>query len=275
MSDLLDQRVVYDLSNDEYHRHPAISNSGLSDIAKSPAVYQWRKSAPVDHKKTKALDFGTACHSWLLENYNFDDEYVIEPKFNKRTNAGKEEAIAFEKANAGRTIISNDDYHKIKLMCDSALCHPDANDLLTASGKSEVSIFWRDDITGELCRCRPDRILDSSPVIVDLKTTDDIDRFDRSIAAYRYHVQAAFYSTGYYELFGAMPRFVFVVIGKKIDCGRYPIRVFELDDESVEKGAGVMRRDLDLYHKSKSEGLWRGVEKISLPRWALEEVEIF
>ena len=58
---------VFGLSNEEYHSGPGISKSQLDDIAESPATYIWRKSAPVDEEKLKALDMGTALHC-LLHN---------------------------------------------------------------------------------------------------------------------------------------------------------------------------------------------------------------
>ena len=43
--------VYHDITNEEYHSGPAVSKSQLDDIAISPAVYQWKKSAPVDEEK--------------------------------------------------------------------------------------------------------------------------------------------------------------------------------------------------------------------------------
>ncbi|HFE7544048.1 TPA: exonuclease VIII, partial [Salmonella enterica subsp. enterica serovar Newport] len=50
--------IYFGVTNEAYHAGPGVSKSQLDDIAVCPAFYQWRKSAPVDTEKTKALDMG-------------------------------------------------------------------------------------------------------------------------------------------------------------------------------------------------------------------------
>ena len=59
--------IYYGISNENYHAGPGISKSQLDDIADTPALYLWRKNAPVDTTKTKTLDLGTAFHCRVLE----------------------------------------------------------------------------------------------------------------------------------------------------------------------------------------------------------------
>ncbi|EJM1856166.1 exonuclease VIII, partial [Escherichia coli] len=54
--------IYYGISNENYHVGPGVSKSQLDDIADTPALYLWRKNAPVDNTKTKTLDLGTAFH---------------------------------------------------------------------------------------------------------------------------------------------------------------------------------------------------------------------
>ncbi|EHB8709236.1 exonuclease VIII, partial [Escherichia coli] len=54
--------IYYGISNENYHAGPGVSKSQLDDIADTPALYLWRKNAPVDTTKTKTLDLGTAFH---------------------------------------------------------------------------------------------------------------------------------------------------------------------------------------------------------------------
>ncbi|EHR8532942.1 exonuclease VIII, partial [Escherichia coli] len=51
--------IYYGISNENYHAGPGVSKSQLDDIADTPALYLWRKNAPVDTTKTKTLDLGT------------------------------------------------------------------------------------------------------------------------------------------------------------------------------------------------------------------------
>lgn len=69
---------------------PGVSKSQLDDIADTPAIYLWRKNAPVDTEKTKTLDTGTAFHCRILEPEEFSKRFIIAPEFNRRTSAEKE-----------------------------------------------------------------------------------------------------------------------------------------------------------------------------------------
>ncbi|NAG81135.1 exodeoxyribonuclease VIII [Escherichia coli] len=97
--------IYYGISNENYHAGPGVSKSQLDDIADTPALYLWRKNAPVDTTKTKTLDLGTAFHCRVLEPEEFSNRFIVAPEFNRRTNAGKEEEKAFlmECASTGKT----------------------------------------------------------------------------------------------------------------------------------------------------------------------------
>ncbi|ENI5821930.1 PD-(D/E)XK nuclease-like domain-containing protein, partial [Salmonella enterica] len=82
--------IYYDIPNEAYHAGPGVSKSQLDDIADTPAIYLWRKNAPVDTEKTKSLDTGTAFHCRVLEPEEFSKRFIIAPEFNRRTSAGKE-----------------------------------------------------------------------------------------------------------------------------------------------------------------------------------------
>ncbi|EJT4990082.1 PD-(D/E)XK nuclease-like domain-containing protein, partial [Salmonella enterica] len=79
--------IYYDIPNEAYHAGPGVSKSQLDDIADTPAIYLWRKNAPVDTEKTKSLDTGTAFHCRVLEPEEFSKRFIIAPEFNRRTSA--------------------------------------------------------------------------------------------------------------------------------------------------------------------------------------------
>ncbi|NAI30109.1 exodeoxyribonuclease VIII, partial [Escherichia coli] len=81
--------IYYGISNENYHAGPGVSKSQLDDIADTPALYLWRKNAPVDTTKTKTLDLGTAFHCRVLEPEEFSNRFIVAPEFNRRTTAGK------------------------------------------------------------------------------------------------------------------------------------------------------------------------------------------
>ncbi|EIL0913682.1 PD-(D/E)XK nuclease-like domain-containing protein [Salmonella enterica] len=263
--------IYYDIPNEAYHAGPGVSKSQLDDIAVCPAFYQWRKAAPVDTEKTKALDMGTALHCRLLEPDEFKNRFIIAPEFNRRTTAGKEEEKAFLEncANSGKTIMTAEDGRKLELMYGSVMAHPGCRALLEAEGKTESSIYWTDTETGELCRIRPDKFLTNSPLILDVKKVTDMSRFARHVEEFRYHVQAAMYCEGWKAYSGETPRFAFLAVSESIDCGKYPVHLYILEDEHHDIGYSLFRRDLNTYHECKSSNKWGwGFEVIERPYWA-------
>ncbi|EMZ7521573.1 PD-(D/E)XK nuclease-like domain-containing protein [Salmonella enterica] len=115
--------IYYDIPNEAYHAGPGVSKSQLDDIADTPAIYLWRKNAPVDTEKTKSLDTGTAFHCRVLEPEEFSKRFIIAPEFNRRTSAGKEEEKTFleECARTGRTVLTAEEGRKIELMYQSVM----------------------------------------------------------------------------------------------------------------------------------------------------------
>ncbi|EPU3903460.1 exodeoxyribonuclease VIII, partial [Escherichia coli] len=214
--------IYYGISNENYHAGPGVSKSQLDDIADTPALYLWRKNAPVDTTKTKTLDLGTAFHCRVLEPEEFSNRFIVAPEFNRRTTAGKEEEKAFlmECASTGKTVITAEEGRKIELMYQSVMALPLGQWLVESAGHAESSIYWEDPETGILCRCRPDKIIPEFHWIMDVKTTADIQRFKTAYYDYRYHVQDAFYSDGYEAQFGVLPTFVFLVASTTVECGR-------------------------------------------------------
>ncbi|EBB5496197.1 exonuclease VIII [Salmonella enterica subsp. enterica] len=263
--------IYFDIANEAYHAGPGVSKSQLDDIAVCPAFYQWRKAAPVDTEKTKALDMGTALHCRLLEPDEFKNRFIIVPEFNRRTTAGKEEEKAFLEncANSGKTVMTAEDGRKLELMYGSVMAHPGCRALLEAEGKTESSIYWTDTETGELCRIRPDKFLTNSPLILDVKKVADMSRFARHVEEFRYHVQAAMYCEGWKAYSGETPRFAFLAVSESIDCGKYPAHLYILEDEHHDIGYSLFRRDLNTYHECKSSNKWGwGFEVIERPYWA-------
>ncbi|KZZ72437.1 exodeoxyribonuclease VIII [Oleiphilus sp. HI0130] len=257
-----------DLPNDAYHSGPGISKSQLDLVSSSPALLQWSKSAPRDKRKEGALNLGDAVHAILLEPHRFNDEFAVAPERAPRnTIAGKEKWAEFEAGLDGQTVITAEEFKTISLIRESVMAHPQARWLIEAEGDAEASIYWKDSVTSLLCRCRPDKLVPEYRSIIDVKTTHDIKKFHWSVRDYRYDVQDAFYSEGYAEHFGELPeRFLFLVVSTTSEAGRYPVRLFELDEQSKLAGFQEMRSDLDLVSKCTNENNWPGIELMSVPQ---------
>ncbi|MDG9858458.1 PD-(D/E)XK nuclease-like domain-containing protein [Pseudomonas nitroreducens] len=263
-----------DLSNEVYHGGEGVSKSQLDLIRKSPALFQWAKSAPEDEEKKAALNMGDAVHAILLEPNRFAEQYAIGPADAPRnTKAGKEKWEEFEAGLSGQTVLTADEGRKIKLIRESVLAHPQARWLIETEGDAEASIYWNERSTGLLARCRPDKTINRLGWLVDVKTTADIEKFSRSAYDYRYHVQDSFYSDGYEAQFGEQPAgFVFLVVSTSIDCGRYPVRLFAMDTEAKMAGRQAYLEDMATYADCMQSGEWSGLETLSLPYWAKEKL---
>lgn len=264
--------IYYGISNENYHAGPGVSKSQLDDIADTPALYLWRKNAPVDTTKTKTLDLGTAFHCRVLEPEEFSNRFIVAPEFNRRTNAGKEEEKAFlmECTSTGKTVITAEEGRKIELMYQSVMALPLGQWLVESAGHAESSIYWEDPETGILCRCRPDKIIPEFHWIMDVKTTADIQRFKTAYYDYRYHVQDAFYSDGYEAQFGVQPTFVFLVASTTVECGRYPVEIFMMGEEAKLAGQQEYHRNLRTLADCLNTDEWPAIKTLSLPRWAKE-----
>jgi exodeoxyribonuclease VIII len=109
-------------------------------------------------------------------------------------------------------------------------------------------------------------------VIVDLKTTRDAspDGFAKSVAQYRYHVQAAFYSDGYRAAFGEAPRgFVFIAVETEPP---YLVAVYVASETMAQRGRIEYQTDLDTFRRCQDADTWPGYSDapltIDLPKWA-------
>jgi len=262
------------LDNTEYHRHAAVSKSHLDLVARSPLHYWARYVDPkrVEPEPTPAMLLGTAVHTHILEPGEWGARYIAGPEaIDRRTKAGKEAWAAFEADAAGRTVISRNDADLVLAMGRAVRNHPAAAMLLQLPGAAETTWMWHDAATGLQCKCRPDWLTTDGRLIVDLKTTEDASPagFRKSIANFRYHVQAAWYLDGVERATGRRPeQFLFVCVEKRAP---HAVAVYAADAEMIDAGAKQARLDLDTLAVCKAADAWPGysdqIEPISLPAW--------
>jgi hypothetical protein len=265
--------LVHDLANEAYHAGPGISNSGLAMIAKSPAHYfglHLDPKRPPPTEKAGQLE-GTLAHCAILEPGEFDKRYVVGPPGRRGTKAWD----AFEATlQPGQIGIKADQRAVAFAQAAAVRALPDVAALLSI-GKPEVSAYWIDEATGELCRCRPDwvhPVNDDSVILLDVKTYSDASphEFARQVARKGYHVQDAFYSDGYAIASGKkVLGFVFVAVESDYPHLACPCM---LDDDGRDRGRAEYRRLLDVYAECRRTSTWAGysqtVELITVPRWA-------
>ena len=74
------------ISNKEYREREGVSSSDLKKLIKSPAHFRYWKDNP--QEDTPALLFGRAAHKYVLETYDFYNEFAVAPNVDRRTTKG-------------------------------------------------------------------------------------------------------------------------------------------------------------------------------------------
>lgn len=261
--------IIKGISNEAYHKAAGVSKSQLDQFAKSPAHYMASLTTP--RKETEAMRIGTLFHTLVLEPEKAN--FVVGPNINKNTKEWK--AFKAEAEAAGQIVIDEGDNAMLQGMVASIKAHPAASALLSGPGIAEGSCWWYDERSGELCRCRPDFYREDG-ILVDLKTTEDasLAGFTKSVANFRYAVQAAMYADGV-ETSTGMPikAFAFIAVEKQPP---FAAQCFQLDFQATEVGRVTYQNLLldlaDCKINGKFPAYSDKVETISLPNWALKGV---
>lgn len=176
-----------DLTEQEYHAHPALSYSTGKHYLRSPAHYRYA----VDHRTEKpAFDVGHAVHALVLGV----GQDIVEIEYDSyRSKAARAERdAAYE---AGKTPIKTDDLAPIREAAEAILANPDARRLLEQPGIAEARLIGTDPDTAVQIRGMLDWLPTGPGIPVDLKTTVDASprKVRRVIADLDYDLQAAMY----------------------------------------------------------------------------------
>ena len=259
---------IYDsVDIDDYHTGPGLSASDLKLIQRSPAHYLEAKQNP--STPTPAMTIGSAFHTGVLEPDQFNDRYILRPDRARRSKVDREWWEEWEQEHADLTPLKRDEWDRVHTMSMSIANHPTAPSLL-AHGQPEQTVYWTDNRTGELCKCRPDWLDLEGNLIVDLKSTPDAspDAFARSCARYGYALQAVYYLDGVRH-HAAVESFV-LIAGES--ARPHAIGLYVLDDDALGLGKAQYRAALDAFAVWKQGDNWAGypceVQALSLPGWA-------
>lgn len=260
--------VVDDLAEAAYHSHDALSVSGAKKLLECPAKYRWERDN--GQAQRAVFDIGHAAHAAVL---GVGAELAVVDADNWMTKAAKE-ARAQAYAD-GKTPLLAKDKAAVDDMAAALRAHPRAAALLApGSGRAEVSLFWRDWVTGVQRRGRLDwlTVHEGRTTIVDYKTCASAEpsQVRKSVANFGYHQQHAWYVDGAHALDVADDaRFLFVFQEK---TAPFLVTVVELDGEAVRTGRAKNDEALRVFADCQASGVWPGyaseVVTVSLPPWA-------
>lgn len=273
---------IYYRGEIDYDAVDAVNISSLIWMAKSPKHY---KAQP--RKETKALSFGTCGHAAVLEPARFAREFVPWTRRSKPDENGKTKAAPrngqhweeFKRVNAGKEIVTLDEYERAIELRDAIWTEPESAAVLEGVN-TEVALIWNNIETGILCKGRIDWIRLLGRVSMgDLKTARDISPgpFFQDAAKRHYHTKMAWYSDAVAQLLGLDENPETLVLA--VENG-YPFDsvVYEIDEEELQIGreeySFLIRKLADCQKSGAFYGIAnRGRMKYRIPRWATEDPE--
>tara|TARA_R110002020_G_scaffold57022_3_gene157204 strand:- start:250 stop:1017 length:768 start_codon:yes stop_codon:yes gene_type:complete len=213
-------------ANEYYHSQKQfLSSTTIKTISKKSLLHALEMK-PI---QSNALVVGSALHSYVLERDNFQHEFIIAPKLNRRTKVGKSEWETLNKTaeTTGKQIITEQDYDMIKKMSekiyDDEICKK-----LLSNGEPEVS-FYEENFMDTWVKVRPDYYVEDK-YVVDLKSCQDASprAFKYDIFKYGWHIQAAFYMD-----VCEVNEFYFIASEKNHP---YECQAYKLSDDLINQG---------------------------------------
>lgn len=257
---------VYDVAEDEYHAHPALSSSGARKLLppSCPAIFHYERENGAGHKRE--FDLGHAAHRLVL---GVGAELHVVDAENYQTKAAREDRDAAYAR--GEIPLLRHEFDTVQAMAVKLGQHPRAAEVFAEGGVAEQSLFWTDADTGVQCRARLDYF--TADRIVDYKTTTNVSlgHIAKSIDNFGYHCQDDWYRTAAVELGLIEPdaQFLFVFQCK---TAPYLVTVVELDDIDVKIGRDRNQMAREIFRDCTESGVWPAysddIERVSLPAYA-------
>ena len=206
-----------------------LSNSHVGRLLKDPLnVFKPSKPSP-------AFLVGGYFHTCILEPDKLEKFKVVKST-TRNTKAYKDVA-------GGELCLLQHEVDTIELMREKVMANDICRDLIQL-GNVEYEVPMITELFNNKWKGKADIVNHDEKLIIDLKTTADIDKFQWSASKYNYDSQAYIYS----KLFGY--EFLFIVIDKNT----HQIGMFDCSPQFYERGEDKVRKAseaYDLFYKTK------------------------
>ena len=239
-------KILKKLKNDEDYYgefgNQFLSNSHVGRLLNDPLnIFKPMKPSP-------AFLIGGYFHTCILEP-NKLDKYKVVKSTNRNTKAYKDVA-------GGELCLLQQEVDMIELMRDKVMANDICKDLIQGTQLvdsthlrklgtgCEYEVPMITELFGNKWKGKADIVNHEEKLIIDLKTTADINKFQYSANKYNYDSQAYIYS----KLFGY--EFLFIVIDKST----HQIGMFDCSPQFYERGEDKVRRAseaYDLFYKTE------------------------
>lgn len=266
-----------DLTDTEYHGGPGISSSQLRLATRPGGLRKLKHQMDFGSEDKPAFALGRACHTAVLgREFEKLPPQLGAPLLPLPPEVGKtltgKKAVDYVAAHPEFQVVAESDYELAMGMVDALENDPTnahALELLTQPGAPEQSVYWEDEETGLLCKCRPDFLpyADAGAdelVFVDYKTTvsADPDKFRWSVRDFGYYQAAAWYAEGLRQIgYHHNPRMVLVAQEK---TAPFMCLVVELDPYRVEEAHELNHETLRRIAESEFTGIWPGYGTVTI-----------
>ena len=226
----MDKKIIEKLKQDEHYYgdygKQFLSNSDISTLLKNPRLL--RKDRP----KTSAMVIGGYFHTAILEPDKLEQFKII-----KSTTRNTKQ---YKEMSGGEICLLQHEVDKIELMREAVMDNEVCRDLILGSDFErtvDYEVPGVAEIYGNMWKGKADILNHDEKLIIDLKTTSDIDRFRWSASKFNYDSQAYIYS----RLFGY--EMLFMVIDKET----LQIGLFDCSTDFYSSGEDKVRKATDAY----------------------------
>ena len=226
------KEILQKLKNDEDYYgdfgNQFLSNSDISRLLKDPLNLHQQ------HKPSPAFLIGGYFHTCILEPDKLE-KYKVVKSSTRNTKAYKDVA-------GGELCLLQHEVDMIELMRDKLMANDICKDLVQGNVEYEVPMVT--ELFNNKWKGKADIVNHDEKLIIDLKTTADINKFKYSATKYNYDSQAYIYS----KMFGY--EFLFIAIDKST----HQIGMFDCSPQFYERGEDKVSRAseaYDLFYKTK------------------------
>lgn len=229
---------------------PSVSHSVLWKCDSKSPRHAWREWSgnPNRKERDEAAHFtlGRAIHHLAGGEAQFGQHFIVRPaKWDSWRTKDAKEWRALRIAE-GFSVLTPEDIETIKGVADSLNEHPTIQAGIL-KGLVEMTVVYRDPITGLWVKSRPDMLPLDSGIIGDLKTTAEATRIkcQKAIGEFGYHGQLAIADEALWQTVGFEASDHVLVFVEKTDP--WCINIKPLEAAAIEWGRAYARRALDTF----------------------------
>jgi len=221
------EKIIKKLTQDEHYYgdygKQFLSNSDIAVLLKNPAMLREEKP------RTTAMVVGGYFHTAILEPDKLKRFKIID--------CSTRNTKKYKEMSEGEICLLQHEVDKIELMTEAIMDNNICRGLIEGLGTVEYEMPGVTELFGNIWKGKADIVNHDEQLVIDLKTTSDIDRFKWSASKFNYDSQAYIYSS----LFGY--EMLFVVIDKETN----QIGLFDCSPEFYKSGEEKVRKAADAY----------------------------